>query len=77
METFLAQVAAAARKASEGYCTQGKPPLQEKNTPAGCPMKKGVSRQRSPSVPAKNTAINGNEEHNTQENKALKRNEGT
>jgi hypothetical protein len=43
---------------------------------AGRPLKKGGGRQCSPSAPAKNKAINGNEEHNTQEHKALNRNEG-
>jgi hypothetical protein len=35
MEAFLAQVAAAARKASDrGYCKQGRPPVQEKSAAA-------------------------------------------
>jgi hypothetical protein len=41
MGAFLAQVTAAARKAPKwGYCKQGKPQNQQKNTNAGHPRKK-------------------------------------
>src|SRR2546430_2170223 len=74
MEAFLAQVAAAARKASDqGYCKQGRPPVQEKSAAAGQPMKKGAGRQRSPCAAAINKARDGNEEQNTHSHKALNR----
>src|SRR3954466_3603633 len=61
MEAFLAQVAAAARKASDqGYSTQGRPPVQRKSAAAGRPLKRGAVRQRSSSARALTEARNGN-----------------
>src|SRR3954454_24153570 len=72
MEAFLAQVATAARKASDqGYSKQGRPPVQPKSAAAGRPVKKGAVRQRSPSAPARNEARNSHEEPNTHKHKTL------
>src|SRR5437588_360743 len=72
MEAFLAQLAAAARKASDpGYSTQGRPPVQRKSAPAGRPLKRGVARQRSPSAPARKQARKSHVESNTHKHKTL------
>src|SRR3954471_4695724 len=72
MEAFLAQVAAAAGKASDqGYSKQGRPPVQPKSAAAGRPVKKEGVRQRSPSAPARNRARNSHEEPNTHKHKML------
>src|SRR3954452_20692504 len=72
MEAFLAQVAAAAGKASDqGYSKQGRPPVQQKSAAAGRPVKKGGVRQRSPSAPARNRARNSHQEPNTHKHKTL------
>src|SRR3954471_8584980 len=72
MEAFLAQVAAAARKASDQrYCKQGRPPVQQKSAAAGRPVKKEGVRQRSPSAPARNRARNSHQEPNTHKHKTL------
>src|SRR4051794_39398128 len=74
MEASLAQVAAAARKASgQGYCKQGRPPVQKKSAAAGCPLKKGAGRHRSPCAAARNKVRNGNAEPNTYSHKAFNR----
>src|SRR5438045_6585685 len=72
MEAFLAQVAAAAGKASDqGYSKQGRPPVQRKSAAAGRLVKKEVVRQRSPSAPARNRARNSHQEPNTHKHKTL------
>src|SRR3954462_8618716 len=72
MEAFLAQVAAAAGKASDqGYSKQGRPPVQPKSAAAGRPVKKEGVRQRSPSAPARNRARNSHQEPNTHKHKTL------
>src|SRR4051812_27131592 len=72
MEAFLAQVAAAARKASDqGYSTQGRPPVQGKSAAAGRPLQTGVGRPRPPSAPATNEARNGEGGPNSHKHKAL------
>src|SRR3954465_15013228 len=72
MEAFLAQVATAARKASDqGSSQQGRPPVQPKTAAAGRRVKKGAVRQRSPSAPARNRARNSHEEPNTHKHKML------
>src|SRR3954453_17914236 len=72
MEAFLAQLAAAARKASDQrYCKQGRPPVQQKSAAAGRPVKKEGVRQRSPSAPARNRARNSHQEPNTHKHKTL------
>src|SRR5438045_9722342 len=72
MEAFLAQVAAAAGKASDqGYSKQGRPPVQRKSAAAGRPVKKEGVRQRSPSAPARNRARNSHQEPNTHKHKTL------
>src|SRR5436305_15308940 len=74
MEAFLAQVAATARKASDqGYCKQGRPPVQQKSAAAGRLLKKGAGRHRSGCAAAINRVRNGNEEQNTHSHKALNR----
>src|SRR3954454_7368949 len=72
MEAFLAQVAAAAKKASDqGYSTQGRPPVQRKSAAAGRPLKRGAVRQRSSSARALTEARNGNGGPNSHKHKAL------
>src|SRR3954462_1455421 len=72
MEAFLAQVAAAAGKASDqGYSKQGRPPVQPKSAAAGRPVKKEGVRQRSPSAPARTRARNSHQEPNTHKHKTL------
>src|SRR5437764_15476184 len=72
MEAFLAQVAAAAGKASDqGYSKQGRPPVQPKNAAAGRLVKKEGVRQRSPSAPARNRARNSHQEPKTHKHKTL------
>src|SRR5436309_598803 len=72
MEAFLAQVAAAAGKASDqGYSKQGRPPVQRKSAAAGRLVKKEGVRQRSPSAPARNRARNSHQEPNTHKHKTL------
>src|SRR5438270_10080096 len=72
MEAFLAQVAAAAGKASDqGYSKQGRPPVQRKSAAAGHLVKKEEVRQRSPSAPARNRARNSHQEPNTHKHKTL------
>src|SRR3954452_18326886 len=72
MEAFLAQVATAARKASDqGDSKQGRPPVQQKSAAAGRPVKKEGVRQRSPSAPARNRARNSHQEPNTHKHKTL------
>src|SRR3954462_7171089 len=77
METFPAQVASTARKASRSDCKQGWPPCQRKK-----PRRLTARQKKSRPAPSAgrthtDTARNGNTEHNTHVRKMLDMKSGT